>query len=422
MELKLPKYHRAIFYGVWLLIGMVQASATELLDDEAYYWVFSQFLDWGYFDHPPATAVLIKMGSALFGSELGVRFFMVLLNTATVAICEQLIQKKDALLFYAICLSLAVLQIGGFLAVPDNPLMFFTALFFLSYRQFVQKQNLTQTFLFSFVIAGLLYSKYHAVLIIFFTLLSNLSLLKRWPIYLAGAIALILFVPHLWWQYHHNWISFRYHLFESNVNPYKISYTTDYLLGQILIAGPLAGFIFWNAVAQYRTATDTERALKFTGIGIFIFFFISSFKGKVEANWTAPAIIPIIVLSHQYLLKRRGARRWVYNLLIPTLLLVAFVRVVIAFDVLPLKAVKQRFHQYKAWPQQLKQKTGNLPVVVSSSYQKASKYWFYSGQRTYSLNEYNRRRSNYNFWPLEDSVLGKPVVVFDACGYGNCTG
>ena len=55
---------------------------------------------------------------------------------------------------------------------------------------------------------------------------------------MAGVIALLFFTPHLLWQYQHDWISFRYHLFESNVNPYKFSFTLEYVGGQILLAGP----------------------------------------------------------------------------------------------------------------------------------------------------------------------------------------
>jgi len=54
-----------------------------------------------------------------------------------------------------------------------------------------------------------------------------------------------------------------------------------------------------------------------------------------------------------------------------------------------------------------------LPIVFNSSYQKASKYWFYSGQPSLSLNDYKRRRNNYNFWPLEDEIFGRPVYVID---------
>jgi hypothetical protein len=409
----LAQKHRILFYGFWLLIGLVQASFTELLDDEAYYWVFSRFLDWGYFDHPPMTALLIKMGYSFFQNELGVRLLIVLLSTLTIYFCELLLQKKEPFVFYAICFSMAVLQIGGFLAVPDIPLMFFTALFFLCYKRFVKEATVINTLLLGFVAACLLYSKYHAVLIVLFTLLSNFTLFKKGQTYAAGLVALLLFVPHLLWQYNHDWISFRYHLFESNVNPYKISYTTDYLLGQLLIAGPVVGFIFWVALFRYHTTSATERALKFTGIGIFFFFLLSSFRGRVEANWTAPAMIPLLVLSHQFLLQHLAWKKWMYRLLPITVILVIAVRIVIVVDILPAEAVRERFHQYKGWPQELRQKTNGLPVVFNSSYQKASKYWFYSGQMSFSLNQYFARRNNYNFWPVEDSIFNNAVYVLD---------
>ncbi|MDQ3279713.1 MAG: hypothetical protein M3Q06_15410, partial [Bacteroidota bacterium] len=65
------------------------------------------------------------------------------------------------------------------------------------------------------------------------------------------------------------------------------------------------------------------------------------------------------------------------------------------------------------WPQEMKERTKSLPVVFNNSYQRASKYWFCTGQMTYSLNKFDDRRNNYNFWPVEDSLLGKPVYIMD---------
>lgn len=414
----LQKNHRYIFYSCWIVLGVIQSRFTELLDDEAYYWVYSKFLDWGYFDHPPMVALLIKTGYAIFQNELGVRLTFLLLNVLSLVIIEKLIEKKDSFLFYAIALSLVVLQLAGFLAVPDTPLIFFTALFFLCYKKIIQQPSLLNSSLLGLVMAALLYSKYHAVLIAFFVLLSNLKLLTRYHIYLAGFIALLLFLPHLWWQYQHDWISFRYHLFESNVNPYKFSYTLEYIGGQILLAGPLAGVILLPAAFLYRAKNIFERSLKFTLAGIYIFFLLSSFRGKVEANWTSPAIVPLIILSYNFLLEKItpmaiGGRKWLFRLLPATMVLVLFARIVTIIDILPVKEIKEKYYGWKNWPQVTRQKTQGLPIVFENSYQRASKYWFYSGQMTYSLNLYKERRNNYDFWPIEDSLLGKPVFILD---------
>jgi 4-amino-4-deoxy-L-arabinose transferase-like glycosyltransferase len=141
------KNHRLIFYGLWLLLTLIQSGLTELQDDEAYYWIYSHYLDWGYFDHPPMIAVLVKLGYAIFPNELGVRLFPLLLNIFTLVIIGKLIERKNPLLFYGIALSIAVIQVTGFIAVPDIPLLFFTALFFLCYKNFCRSATCTTTLL-----------------------------------------------------------------------------------------------------------------------------------------------------------------------------------------------------------------------------------------------------------------------------------
>lgn len=401
------------FYLIWLMLALTQASSTELLDDEAYYWVFSQHLDWGYFDHPPMTALLIRAGYWIFPNELGVRLLCVLLSTGTIWVLEKMTWRKDPRLFYSIALSMIALQLGGFLAVPDIPLLFFTALFFYRYDRFLKSEAWTNAIGLGISATFLLYSKYHGVLILFFTLISHIRLFRNPRVYAAGLLAFFLFVPHLWWQYQHDWVSFRYHLQESNVNPYKLSYTVEYLVGQLLLPGPLIGLLLLPAAWLYRTNNAFERALRFTAIGIYGFFLLSSFRGRVEGNWTAPALIPLVLLAHAYLTERQRWQTWIYRSLPISLLLILVLRVGMIVDVIPAKAISSRFHSWKSWPDTLKARTNGLPVVWLNSYQRASKYAFYSGQPTHSLNFYRERRNNYNFWSIEDSLQGKPVVIAD---------
>jgi 4-amino-4-deoxy-L-arabinose transferase-like glycosyltransferase len=127
-----------------------------------------------------------KNGIRHFPNELGVRLFPLFLNVFSLLIIENLISKKNPILFYAIALSIAVIQITGFIAVPDIPLIFFTSLFFWCYKKFVGKLSLLNSLLLGISIALLFYSKYHAVLIVLFTLLSNVKLLAKYQTWLAG--------------------------------------------------------------------------------------------------------------------------------------------------------------------------------------------------------------------------------------------
>lgn len=408
----LRAHHRLVFYTAWLLINVIQGGYTELFDDEAYYWIYSLFPAWGYFDHPPIIAMLIKAGYAIFPNELGVRFFVILLNTATIYITGQLIDKKNDLLFYAIAVSIGIAHLGGMIAVPDVPLLFFTATFFWLYRRLLARQNVVNAVLLGINMACMLYSKYHGILIIGFTFLSNLKLFRHYTIYLAGVITTLLYIPHLYWQYRHDWPSVYFHLFERNASHYDINYTFEYLLGQIAIAGPVAGWLLIWAAWRYKPVTDLERALKFTLVGFYVVFLVSTLKGRVEANWTVPAFIPLMVICHQYLKQNERFRKWLYCSVPFTLLIAAGVRFYMMANVPPSPRLsKDEMHGNKMWTSALQLQAGESPIVFLNTYQRASKYWFYTKDTAFSLNTPYYRRNNFNLWPLEDSLIGKPAFL-----------
>src|SRR5687768_16973443 len=124
--MKKETFISAVFYSTWLATLLLQAYCVELQGDEAYYWRYSLQPAWGYFDHPPVVAILVKAGFGLFPNELGVRLFFVCLITVTIWIIERLIDPANRRLYYTIVLSIAFLQIGmvfggGMFAIPDFP-------------------------------------------------------------------------------------------------------------------------------------------------------------------------------------------------------------------------------------------------------------------------------------------------------------
>jgi len=57
------------------LLRLVYLGLPNLLPQEAYYWNYAQHPAFGYLDHPPMVAWLIKFGTLMFKhSEFGVRF------------------------------------------------------------------------------------------------------------------------------------------------------------------------------------------------------------------------------------------------------------------------------------------------------------------------------------------------------------
>jgi Dolichyl-phosphate-mannose-protein mannosyltransferase len=409
---------KVVFYLLWLAVGLLHAGSAGLFDDEAYYWMYAQYPSMGYFDHPPMIGLLIKCGYALFANELGLRFFIVLMSTGTVWGIDALLSQRNDRLFYAMALSMGLMQVGGIIAVPDIPLMFFVVLFFLAYRRFLDKQGWSSTIALALTIAGMLYSKYHGILIVFFTLISNISLLKKWQTWMTALIALGLFSPHLYWQYTHDFPSFRYHLFERNASYYKFEYTTEYIFGQILLAGPLIGWLLLWTACNRKTVDHLEKALRWGLFGIYGFFLINTLKGRVEANWTAPAFIALFVLSHQQLNERPKAAKWVYRLFIPSFLLIMLVRVYMMLDINPSPLMpKDEFHKNAEWAKVIRKKADGRAIVFVNTYQRPSQYMFYTKEKAYGLNNIFYRRNNFNFWPVEADVFGKPALVISHENY-----
>jgi hypothetical protein len=408
----LLKYHRPLFYATWLIVQLLQAWTTELFDDEAYYWVYSQYPAWGYFDHPPVIAILIRLGYFLFHNEFGVRFFIVLLNTGSIYIIESLIRNKSPWLFYTICGSLAIAQIGGMMAVPDTPLMFFVAAFFAAYSRYLRRDSVVNATLLSLTIALMLYTKYHAILLVLLTVVSNPPLVRRPSFYAVVLLSNLLLLPHMIWQHTNGYPSVQFHLFERSYGSYNPSFTIEFLIGQILIAGPLTGWLLLWASFRHKPTDLTERALKFSLIGIIGFFLLSTIRGRAEANWTIPAFVSLIVLSHHYLLQHERLRSLLIKFLPFTLALVAAGRILMGVGTSPIPgSLKDEFHSNRTWTQEVKQKADTLPVVFINSYQKASKYWFYAGHEALALNTPDYRRNNYNFWPIEDKFRFQSALV-----------
>ena len=124
--------------------------------------------------------------------------------------------------------SMTLLLAYGFFMLPDTPLLFFTALFLLIYKQFLSSPGVLVSLAMGVVMAALMYSKYHAVLVIFFVLLSNIKLVFNKYAWLAVIVSLVCYTPHFLWLYENDFVSVKYHLFERPNRAYEFA---DFTLG-----------------------------------------------------------------------------------------------------------------------------------------------------------------------------------------------
>lgn len=408
-----PKFPRLFLYflGAILILNLIQAQFTELIFDEAYYWYYSRTLAFGYFDHPPMVAWTIYVGSLLFEGELGVRMVSCLMWAGTVIFLWLMIDqaKKKVYVphFFVLVFSMTLLNAYGFFTLPDTPLLFFTALFLLVYKKFLGSPTLLRALWLGLVMAALMYSKYHAVLVIIFVLLSNPKLLTSKYAWFSVVVALMAYLPHFWWLYDNDFVSVKYHLFERPNDAYQFKkYTLGFLLNMIAIFG----FTFpWIYLSLIRSNKQDKfiKALIYLTYGVLLFFFISSFNRRIQTQWIITISIPLAVLAFNFMLDHDNTRKWIMRMGILNIAVLLYLRLGLVFD--SLFPIYYESHGNKEWVQHLKSQVGEIPVVFENSYRLAPMYAFYSGSPSYSLNNINYRQNQYSIDNSEAKVQHQKV-------------
>ncbi|MFD2147708.1 ArnT family glycosyltransferase [Mucilaginibacter antarcticus] len=314
---KIQTSDKPIWYFLlgWTIFNALQAGTLELHADEAYYWMYSRYLDWGYFDHPPMVALFIRIGDSLMHNELCLRLITVLTSSTAIYILWLILKKYavDVWAFILVVSGTLILHIYGFTTTPDAPLFFFAVLFYYFYQRYIEEDSWLLAIILGLVIACMLYSKYHAVLLVAFTIISNIKLLKRPTFWAIAAIAVALFIPHILWQVQHGYPSVNYHLYERAVKVYNPENSYLYVPGQLLMAGPLVGWFLFYAAFTTKIKDTFIRCLMVNGIGIFAFFF-TTFRGEAQPHWTLIAFAPLVMLAlirfKQWGAYRNGSIPW----------------------------------------------------------------------------------------------------------------
>ncbi|NMF60116.1 ArnT family glycosyltransferase [Pseudanabaena yagii] len=237
--------------------------------DEAYYYLYTQNLNWSYFDHPPLVALTTGLGVWLTGAvtPFTIRIGGVLLYTGTLIFSyltsKRLFGDRTATLTLGILTTIPIFQIAfGILTLPDNALMFFwSACLYVAAIEFFPSNDLyddkpykpTYRLAIIGLLVGLAFlGKYHGVILggglVLFCLLSSRHRRALLSIWTLAAIALfaIAISPVLFWNYQHEFASFR---FQSGRAVPSQGYNFERLLVTFLVAlgylFPTFGFPLW---------------------------------------------------------------------------------------------------------------------------------------------------------------------------------
>jgi len=332
------------------IVRLALGAFIPLLPDETYYWEWSRHIAAGYFDHPPAVAILIRSGTALFGqTALGVRLGAILAGAvasiAVVVMSWRLAAEPDRADEYgnsdatntsgralgdpgvrAALLMLVIpgALIGFVLATPDAPLLAAIALTLAALERAIASRAKSAAAFGWWCAAGVMLgvafcSKFTSVLIpagVLVALLSRRSLRKRLTEagpYVATLLALAVLAPTLVWNSHNGWISFVFQLHHGFTQAHGsiLGREIGLIGGQLGIISPVIAVMAAFAVARglRRMADDRRFMFAVMATTVVVFFVVSAIRRPVEPNWPVPALVAALPLLATMRF-RRSARGW----------------------------------------------------------------------------------------------------------------
>lgn len=391
---------------VFVVINLLQALLTPISEDEAYYWVWSQNLDWGYFDHPPMVAWWISAGYSLFQNELGVRLLTVFMNGFSLFFLWKILQPKNAQqehLFWLIIGSVSVIQVFGFLTTPDSPLLFFTIFYLFSLQKFLKKSDILESFLLAISFAGIMYSKYHGILLIVFTLLPILHFLWKNPkFYLAILGSLVLYAPHIFWLVQHEFSPISYHFLErSSDEHFEIIKLINYLGFVLLGCSVFMSYFVVQALVKFRPKSVFEKSIFCLALFPILFFFFSIFKDNVQPQWLLISFVAMAIILFEFKREKKITKGF-------SILGILGISCFLLFRILLTIPSTSPFQSYKTFANLAGKSTSDK--VIFEKYQEASLFKFYHPEKEVAVHRtLGNRKSQYTLWDWEEEFYGQTV-------------
>jgi len=402
-----------ISLGALTLIRMILGACIELSQDEAYYFLWAERLDWSYYSKGPGVALVLKLTTSIFGdNELGIRVLSPLLGLGSSYLLfllgKELVGRRAAI-WTVVMLNLTPIFNAGSIVLTIDPIMifFWLAAMLTSWRALQAKDSQAEFkwWALTGLAIGLGFLAKYTILI---QLISLILFILVWPdlrgrlrrpgIYVMLGIIVVCTLPVFIWNSQQEWITFR-HLAdhtESEGFPFRPDLFLEYLGLHLGVYSPLffAG-LMWGLWLSYKhfNSSREENFLACYSLPIVLMYFLLSFKTDGEVNWTAPGFfgLGLLFIKNWLALELPGKRKaWLAG-------------VAIGFSALmtiwmgnpdTLRAVglswpyqKDPFLRLRGWEsaadeiagyvQQFREETGEEPFVIANRYQTAAPIAFY---------------------------------------------
>ena len=266
-----------------LLLFIYIGNRYGYFRDEMYFLACADHLAWGYPDHAPLSVFLAKISRDIFGDSLhAIRLLPELAGALRILITGLIVKEFGGKHLAMLIACLAVLVAPGYLAI-DNLMSMnsYESIFWmgcvLSYIWAIRREDPNYWLMFG-AFAGLGLMNKHSMLFFGASFVAGLLLtrdrrnLAMPQFWLAGAIALVIFLPNIIWQYQNNWATLE--LLQNVRNSGKnVSVSpVGFFLQQLLMLNPVSALVWFGGLFALLSGS---LAKKFRALGVtFVLLFI----------------------------------------------------------------------------------------------------------------------------------------------------
>ncbi|MGC4101425.1 ArnT family glycosyltransferase [Ferruginibacter sp.] len=313
---------------IWLiiiatLIRCITAGSIELGNDEVYYRLYAQHLQWNYFDHPPMVGWLIRLTTFnLFAdNEFFIRLGAIIAAAGSTWFLflsgKKLQDERTGFLaaFIYTCTIYGSIIAGTFI-LPDSPQMLcWTAGLYLligiTANKTIDKTAKNKLLLFGLVAGIGMLCKIHTVFLwlafLLYIIFYNRQWWKTWALYAAGIISLLLFYPVIQWNIDNHFVTYLYHSNRVTVTDsgFNINSFLTFATGQFFYYNPVIFVLMIPAVMaafsnKLSVSNAHKRLLLLGALPLILLATAIAFFRDVLPHWTGPGYCGLVLLTACY--------------------------------------------------------------------------------------------------------------------------
>ncbi len=279
-----------------LALHLATLRGYGLFRDEFYYVACSKRLALGYVDHPPLSMALLALQRALFGESLAaIRMLPAVIGAATVLVVGLLTRRLGGGRFAQ---SLAMLAVGlNFLSVFHKfsmngvEVLVWTLAGYLTIR--IAQEERPRLWIVLGVLLGLGLQNKISVLWLGLGLGVGLlvtgerrRLATRWP-WLAGGLALAIFMPHLLWQAANDWPTLEFMRNATGQKMIEVA-PVEFVLGQLGLLSPVVVPLWLTGLGWLLLSRSAGRYRLLAWIYLTVFALLMV-SGSSRSGYLGPA-------------------------------------------------------------------------------------------------------------------------------------